>query len=315
MWLLLVLLFLLLLLILVVRNHALGVVRFKERLAGGRQERGLGTLLRRAFFGFNTYRSRISTTPADYGWGYTECLLISESGVTLSCWHIPRNTSRGIVLLVNWLGGCKSDNLEAAGVFIELGYEVFLLDLRGHGDSSGMDTTFGYFEYRDVLTAVEYIQCMLKPESLIIYGVSLGAAAVMRAFYAGVMRKVDRLVIEAPFDRLINTIRHRVGALGLPTLLLPEIIAAMGGLIQKFNPFTFNPVLYSCDVEVPVLLIQRRFDPYIRESEVREVFDNLGVVRDSELLLVEAGGHGSIVLSHRELFRKEVEKFLDDSVR
>ncbi len=310
MWWLLVLL-LTVLLLLVLRNHALGVVRFKERPAVFRPERRCWTLARRIFFGLNTYRSRITKTPSDFGWDYTVCSLVPESGVVLSCWHIPQCKSSGMVLLVNWLGGCKSDNLAAAGVFLELGYEVFLVDLRGHGDSSGMDTTFGYYEYRDVLTAVEYVQSLLKPEKLVIYGVSLGAAAAMRAFYAGVMRNVDRLIIEAPFDRLIKTIRHRVGALGLPEGFFSEILGAMIGLIQKFNPWGVNPLIYAGYIEIPVLIMQRRFDPFIREDEVRAVFNNLKDIGNSELLLVEAGGHGSIVTSHRELFKEEVGKFLE----
>ncbi len=304
------LLLLVLTVLLLARNHALGMTRFKERPEVYAPTTGLQQTLRIIFCGLNAYRSRISTTPDELGYGYSRHVFAGGVGVELVGWHIPREDSRSLVLLVNWLGGCKSDNLAAAEIFLEQGQEVFLLDMRGHGDSSGMETSFGYYEYRDLLAGVEYVKAELAPERLILYGVSLGAVAIMRAFALGEVRGVAGVILETPFDRLINTIRNRMRAMHLPTLLLSDILALTGGGLQGYNPYAFNPVEYAAEINVPVLLVQRTGDPYVSVGEMEQIYARLGALQDSELILVEAGGHGPVIWVDSERFREEVQAFL-----
>lgn len=294
----------------IARNHAFSMTHFKERPENYKPKNGLLSIVRMVFFGLNAYRSRITTTPAAYGWEYSTHELNSEEGIKLVGWYIKSSVGNGVVLLLNWFGGCKTDNIEAAGVFIELGYDVFLMDLRGHGDSSGMETSLGYDEYRDVLAGVEYIKSTFEPEQLIIYGVSLGAVATLRAFEAAEVTCVDALILEAPFDRLLNTIRHRVEAFKVPSLVFADILAIAGGILLRYNPYHFNPVDYAEEIGIPALVIHRDNDPYVSSGEVRNIYYKLKNKINSELITVSDYGHGTIVYSHPELFREEVEKFL-----
>lgn len=310
MWLAVILLAVLLICILLARNHILGIIVFKERPAHYQSRHDCLSCIRRFLFGFNAYRSRISLTPADMDWDYSEHTVYSEDGICLKGWCVPQKPCGGMVLLINWLGGCKSDNLTAAEVFLELGYSVFLLDLRGHGDSDGMETSLGYYEYRDVLAGIEYVKALYRPGKLLIYGVSMGAVACMRAFSAAEVVGVDALVLEAPYDRLINAIRNRVAAMRLPVLLLPDALALAGWAVLQYNPYKFNPVEYASDIKIPVMLIHRRDDRLVKSKEVEEIFQNLQDKNNSELLILDDCGHGSILTSHRDIFAAEVRKFL-----
>ncbi len=297
------------LLLLIARNHAFAMTHFKERPENYKPNKGLLSILRMFFLGLNAYRSRVTALPSVYGWEYSRHELSSENGIKLVGWHITSSSAKGLVLLLNWFGGCKTDNIEAAGVFLDLGYDVFLLDLRGHGDSSGMETSLGYAEYRDVLAGIEYIKAVFEPERLIIYGVSLGAVATLRAFDAAEVTGVDALILEAPFDRLLATIRHRIEAFKVPSWVFADILAITGGLILRYNPYRFNPVDYAAEIDIPALLIHRDNDPYVSAEEVRHIYYKLKN-KESELITVSDYGHGTIVHSHHELFKEEVKKFL-----
>ena len=309
MWLLYVFLLLFAIIFVLVRNHACGLIYQIERPVKNKPESRLASGLRHFFFGFNSYRRCGASVPAASGREYTVHEFSPERGVVLRGWHIPGGADRGLVILLNWLGGCKSDNLEAAEIFLGLGYEVFLFDLRGNGDSSGRKTAFGYYEYRDVLCGIEYAKFTFHPKTLVIYGVSLGAVACLRAFYAGEIRGVDALIFEAPFDRLKNTVRHRARAMGVPEFL-GDLVLAGCGVILKYNPYSFNPISYAEEINLPVLLFQRNGDKLVTTGEVMAIYQKLGSVAESELVLVEDSGHGTIVYSHRELFCKECKNFL-----
>src|SRR3712207_7040402 len=53
------------------------------------------------------------------------------------------------------------------------------MDMSGHGGSAGNVTTIGYHEAADVAAAYQYAQTL--DDRVVLYGVSMGAAAILRA--------------------------------------------------------------------------------------------------------------------------------------
>ena len=304
--------FLVVIVVIVARNHARGMTKFKLRKKNSSAS-NLLTILRRVFCGFTVYRSENSVYPDDCGFEYSEHSFYSEKNVKISGWYVPVASAKGLVLLFNWFGGCKSDNLVAADCFLDLGYSVFLVDLRGHGDSSGMETYFGYFEYRDVLAAVKYAYEQFTFQKILIYGVSLGAVSAMKA-YSQAQVDIDGFILEAPFDRLINTIKHRIRAFKVPGVFFPHLLALLGGIEQGYNPYSFNPYVYAQAIDVPVLVIYGEDDPFITLAETEYLMDNLAEKKLSRLFIAKGHGHGSLAIHDKVLFKKQVSGYLKECI-
>src|SRR5262249_50522778 len=109
----------------------------------------------------------------------------TEDGVSIRAFHVAPKTGPPScsVVLVHGLfrGGLE---LEApATIFRDLGAETLLVEMRNHGGSGRASPTFGFNEKKDVLAAVAWLRS--APERagrpLVLYAVSLGTAAVMRA--------------------------------------------------------------------------------------------------------------------------------------
>jgi dipeptidyl aminopeptidase/acylaminoacyl peptidase len=83
-----------------------------------------------------------------------------------------------------------------ARAFLDLGYSVMLVDFRGSGGSSESNTTVGFYEAEDVAAAVRYAQKQLPHSKLILYGGSMGAAAVLRAV-ANYNVQADAIIVES----------------------------------------------------------------------------------------------------------------------
>ena len=111
--------------------------------------------------------------------------------------------------------------LPEAAVWRELGYDTLLVDFRGSGGSSGQVTTLGYLEAEDVAAACNYARRQLGMTRTVLYGISIGAAAILRAVARG---DVDpaALVLECPFDRLLSTAQNRFAAMGVPSFPAPS---------------------------------------------------------------------------------------------
>jgi len=75
-------------------------------------------------------------------------LFFSSDGLILKGWIIQKDKSLVTIIFCHGLGMNKSDLLSLAKSIYDAGFNLFLFDFRGHGDSSGSTTSFGYLEER-----------------------------------------------------------------------------------------------------------------------------------------------------------------------
>ena len=73
-----------------------------------------------------------------------------KSNREIECWSIKTNNPKGTVVLFHGFGGEKSSMLDKAEIFLELGYNTFLVDFMGSGGSEGNQTTIGFLESEQV---------------------------------------------------------------------------------------------------------------------------------------------------------------------
>ena len=105
-------------------------------------------------------RQPVGRTPADVGLDYREVALRSSDGLSLSAWWVDKaGSSRAAVLVHGWTGDKSNLHVvETALVYERAGFNVLMLDLRGHGRSEGERGTLGYKEVRDVRGALSWLE-------------------------------------------------------------------------------------------------------------------------------------------------------------
>ena len=114
-----------------------------------------------------------------------ETVTIASPNGPLEAWYARPDSgrARGTVALFHGYTSSKSHltHEAGAGYFRRLGYNVLLVDQAGNGNSAGFRTTAGYREADDVATTVRWLQDSTKHRNLVLYGVSMGAVAILRA--------------------------------------------------------------------------------------------------------------------------------------
>jgi alpha-beta hydrolase superfamily lysophospholipase len=191
-------------------------------------------------------------------------------------------------------------------VFHDLGYSAFLVDFRGSGGSSGHETSIGFHEADDVRAALDYASTLPGRVPVVLYGNSMGAAAVLKAMSDAPLRPAA-LVLECPFDRLASTVRHRFDSYRVPSFPAANLLLFWGGVQQGFNPWRFNPAEYARSVSVPTLLMNGDRDPWVTVAEARSIFD--GLRGPKELKLFPGLGHQSFLRARRAEWTATVAGF------
>ncbi len=247
-------------------------------------------------------------SPASLGLAFETHRLAGDDRDELEAWYVPREPSRGLVVMFHGYASCKSEILREAAAFHELGFAALLVDFRGSGGSSGSTTSVGVFEADDVERVWEYVAERWPREPRIMFGQSMGGAAVLRAVAVHELRP-DALIVECPFDRLSSTVGNRFTAMGLPSFPLAQLLVFWGGVQQGFNGFGHNPAEYANLVTVPTLMLHGDQDPRVTLNQAQSIFDNLAGAREFEVF--HGAGHESYVARDAKHWNRVVRQFLD----
>ena len=263
------------------------------------------------FTGINIPRPENVSTPESIGCDYKTFRVSSGNGTVNEVWDITSSKSRNLAILFHGYAGKKSDLLAEAKEFHDRGYEVWLVDFRGSGGSTGTETTVGYQEAAEV-AAVFKEAARVNPKSrIVLFAHSMGSAAILRALREYSLEPTA-VVLECPFDSLLSTVQNRFHLMGYPAFPFAQLMVFWGGIQMGFNGFAYRPVDDAGAIRVPVLLLIGEKDDRVTVPQAREIFDRLQGPK--KFVVVPGIGHRSYLKVEPALWKKEVFGFLKTPV-
>ena len=126
-------------------------------------------------------RLPLTVTPAARHLPFETVHFQATDGVPLEGWTISTEPAAPWILLCHGLGSNRSDLVEIAAGLHAAGFNLLLIDFRGHGGSSGRSTSFGWQERHDLEGALAFLgqQSDLPVRPIGVYGISMGAAVAL----------------------------------------------------------------------------------------------------------------------------------------
>jgi alpha-beta hydrolase superfamily lysophospholipase len=186
-----------------------------------------------------------------------------------------------------------------AAVFADAGYRVLMPDLRGHGDSTGGQFTWGVQETRDLSQLIDELERRGMLEGKLgIFGHSTGASIAIAT--AAADPRVDAVIAVSPW----YSMREAIGGFRdwkLPWLgwLLNERVldnvARRAGRRGGFDPDEANAARWIAQTDTPVLLLHGGRDPLLSAAQSRAIYR--ARTKNTELIIYPNDDHWS----HMEL--------------
>jgi dipeptidyl aminopeptidase/acylaminoacyl peptidase len=270
--------------------------------------------------------------PAVYGAAYEPVRFPARGdGVAIAGWFLPAVRGRGAparaVVLVpgkddHRASGFDSDRLgrsrtsrftEFAVTLTRRGYDVLMIDLRGHGQSGPARYAFGRDERRDVLGAVDWLRGRTgaAPGAVGVLGISMGAAASIGA--AGADPAIGAVVADSGFAEVASLAdRHWKAASGLPQAVLPTTKLA-ARLLFGVDIDGARPVDEVRSLRTPLLLIHDHGDPFTPVEHSRRMAAAAGP--NAELWDVPCAGHAEAYVVAPQMYVDRVAGFFDRHLR
>ncbi len=147
---------------------------------------------------YGTPRGEIGDeNPESHGLPYETVTYTTDNDKKIVGWFIPRENSVNCVILAPGKGSTKWNILKYAPFLHEDGYNVFLFDPRGRGESEGERWGFSYFESRDIINGIDHLKSEFGMENFAVLGRSAGATASLIAATSD--RDISAVVADSGF--------------------------------------------------------------------------------------------------------------------
>jgi len=139
----------------------------------------------------------LTSTPKNVGLDYEDVYFKTQDGIKLNGWFVKAPRARNTLVFFHGNAGNIGDRLDKISLFNKFGVNVFIVDYRGYGKSEGKPSEKGI--YRDAAAAYDYLIARpdVTPESLIIFGVSLGGVV---AVDLAANKKAACLIVDSTFS-------------------------------------------------------------------------------------------------------------------
>jgi pimeloyl-ACP methyl ester carboxylesterase len=218
--------------------------------------------------------------------------------------------SRGTIFVLHGIRDAKESVLAWARMLAACGYRAVLVDLRGHGRSTGELLSYGIQESRDlvqVLDALEKERAIDGPVGVM--GHSYGAATAIQ--WAARDARVGAVVAVASFAGLREVVAG-YGGIHLPASLIERALSRVvirGG----FHPDEASPASAIRRTDAAVLLVHGRADrqvPAWHSERIRAARPD-----GTELVLVDGVGHVEVAGARRTRLAERATRWFGQHLR
>jgi len=216
---------------------------------------------------------------------FEEINLKTEDNSIINALHFKVKNSKGIILYFHGNKGSLERWGTITSSFTDYGYDVFVMDYRGYGKSTGKRNEKDL--YNDALLCYDYIKKSYSENNIVLYGRSLGGTF---ATYVASKYNPKKLLLEAPFYNLANTAQFHYPF--LPTFLLK---------------YKFPTHEYITEVGCHITIFHGTEDTVTPYKGGRKLFEK-ATAKNKEFVAIDAGTHHN--LASFELYTAKMNNLL-----
>ncbi len=230
----------------------------------------------------------------------------AENGKKLHALEIKnKNISDSYIIICHQYGESSLSMGEYAKHFYELGFNVLLPDLRGHGKTEVKSVSMGWEDRLDIVKWCQYITENDKSARIVLFGVSLGGSAVAMA--SG--EELPKNVRVAIADSCYSSVWAFFGEYLKEMPVVPRFpVLNMSSLVCKSKTgWSFkeaSTVLQAEKTVIPILYIHGENDKAVPVIQSNDIFEACSA-KVCEQVLIQEGVHaGNLAIDETEYWSK-----------
>ena len=218
----------------------------------------------------------------------------------------PEPTSKYMILSHGYTDN-RMGSLKYVKMYLNLGFNCIIYDLRGHGENEKTFTTYGVREGKDLICLIDDTRSRYSDISVLgLHGESLGAATTITSLKY--KPEVDFAVADCGFSDIENVLKEGYRNAHVPAWLV-DIADATGKIRYHYSIKEMRPVDSLDENTVPILFIHGAEDQFILPKNSEDMADRTKGYY--ELYMIRDAGHAESILTAPEKYQDYVSGYLD----
>ena len=200
-----------------------------------------------------------------------------------------------------------------ATAYEKLGFNIFVMDKRAHGNSDGKFEDCGQYSYVDFIRWAELLHNQFNCDDITIHGICVGCApATFALANENCPPYIKRFVADGMFRTFSETFKNHM--LLDKRAIFPALpFMIMRAKLQlKIDIRTNGPIYQIGKVKVPTLFIYTMLDKFSTPEQAKALYEKCGAEK-KKLVFFEHGGHSHILYNNPEEYVETIDKFIKET--
>ena len=217
----------------------------------------------------------------------------------------PISTDKYVIISHGYTDN-RMGSLKYVPMYLDLGFNCIIYDLRGHGENERSITTYGILEGADLNCLIKDTRKRYPDLSLLsLHGESLGAATTITSLKY--KPEVDFVVSDCGFSDIENVLKEGYRNAHVPVFLVD--LADIGARIRyHYSIKAMRPIDSLNENEIPILFIHGENDTFILPENSEDMAEcSKGY---TEYHVIPDAGHAESILTDPDLYEGYVREFI-----
>lgn len=234
----------------------------------------------------------------------------SFDNLKLHGYKINNENSNVWVITVHGYMGSGAKMASYAENFYNMGYNVLVTDLRGHGKSEGDYIGMGWNDRKDILRWIDLILKENNNAKIILHGVSMGGATVMMTSGEELPENVKCIIEDCGYSSVVDEFEDKLKNIfnlpKTPILQAADLVSRVRAGYWFSDASSVNQLKKA---KVPILFIHGDKDDFVPYDMLDKVYNAADV--EKEKLVVEGAEHANSAYVNPELYWNTISNFIN----
>lgn len=208
-----------------------------------------------------------------FNYPFEEVFLKTKGDAVINAIHFKIDNPKGVILYFHGNAGDLSRWGTIAEFFVEQQYDVFIMDYRTYGKSTGALSEQALYD--DAQMCYDYLLQQYNADDITLYGRSLGTGI---AANLASRNTIEQLILETPYYSMVDVAKQRFPMFPISYLLR-----------YRFPTYEFLE-----SVEVPIIIFHGTDDAVVPFSSGEKLFDSISH-KKAEFIQVDGGHHNDLI--------------------
>ena len=243
---------------------------------------------------------------------YSGKYIESYDKLQLHSYVVTQNSNKWAIV-VHGYGGSGKLMSDKSKYFYDMGYNVLIPDLRGHGKSEGDYIGMGWKDRLDIISWINFIIKENPNAEIVLHGTSMGAATVLMTSGENLPSNVKAIVADCAYTSAWDEFSYQLETyLKVPSSYILNVTNMVTKLKAGYSLKEASALESVKKATVPILYIHGDKDKFVPYSMMDKLYD--ATISPKEKLTIEGGEHANSDLVSPFLYWLTLEDFLNQYV-